>query len=113
MWNGYLLRCNKFSEELNSKNQQRNEMLTNERSGGSNFLKVGTQIHRSPSDLGTQRLEDRTKTPVLNKRVRSSVAEFRVCAQMPPSDLLFILVQKILHLSCCSYGLVNVTLFCL
>ncbi|KAG6758612.1 hypothetical protein POTOM_038971 [Populus tomentosa] len=77
MWNGYLLRCNKFSEELNSKNQQRNEMLTNERSGGSNFLKVGTQIHRSPSDLGTQRLEDRTKTPVLNKRVRSSVAEFR------------------------------------
>ncbi|KAJ6900834.1 hypothetical protein NC652_026813 [Populus alba x Populus x berolinensis] len=77
MWNGCLLRCNKFSEELNSRNQQRNEMPTNERSGGSNFLKVGTQIHRSPSDLGTQRLEDRTKTPVLNKRVRSSVAEFR------------------------------------
>ncbi|KAG5237874.1 spectrin beta chain, brain [Salix suchowensis] len=76
-WNGCLLRCHKLSEELNSKNQQRNEMLMNERSGGSNFLKVGTQIHRNPSDLGTQRLEDRTKTPVLNKRVRSSVAELR------------------------------------
>uniref|UniRef100_A0A6N2M3P1 Uncharacterized protein n=1 Tax=Salix viminalis TaxID=40686 RepID=A0A6N2M3P1_SALVM len=75
MWNGCLLRCHKFSEE--SKNQQRNEMLMNERSGGSNFFKVGTQIHRNPSDLGTQRLEDRTKTPVLNKRVRSSVAELR------------------------------------
>ncbi|KAI9387908.1 hypothetical protein POPTR_010G238400v4 [Populus trichocarpa] len=77
MWNGCLLRCHKFSEELNSKNQQRNEMPMNERSVGSNFLKVGTQIHRSPSDLGTQRLEDRAKTPVLNKRVRSSVAESR------------------------------------
>ncbi|KAJ6428770.1 hypothetical protein OIU84_020439 [Salix udensis] len=38
---------------------------------------LGTQIHRNPSDLGTQRLEDRTKTTVLNKRVRSSVAELR------------------------------------
>lgn len=110
MLNGCLLRCHKFSEEL--KNQQRNEMLMNERSGGSNFLKVGTQIHRNPSDLGTQRLEDRTKTPVLNKRVRSSVAELRVCAQIPPSDLIFLSVQKILHLSCCSNGLVSVTLFC-
>jgi hypothetical protein len=88
-------------------------MPMNERSVGSNFLKVGTQIHRSPSDLGTQRLEDRAKTPVLNKRVRSSVAESRVCAQIPPLDLFFIPVQKILHLSCCSYDLVNVTLFCL
>ncbi|CAK7325235.1 unnamed protein product [Dovyalis caffra] len=78
MWNESLLRCHKFSEELNSKNQQRSEMLMNERSGGSNFLKMGTEIHRNPSDLGTQRSEDRTKNTVLNKRVRSSVAELRV-----------------------------------
>eukprot|EP00258_Populus_trichocarpa_P046232 XP_024462251.1 uncharacterized protein LOC7490896 isoform X2 [Populus trichocarpa] len=78
MWNENLLRLQKFPEDLNSKNQQRSEMLMNERSGGSNFLKMGTQIHRNPSDLGTQRLEDRTKTIVLNKRVRSSVAESRV-----------------------------------
>ncbi|KAF9676557.1 hypothetical protein SADUNF_Sadunf08G0014400 [Salix dunnii] len=77
MWNENLLKLQKFPEDLNSKNQQRNEMLMNERSGGSNFLKTGTQIHRNPSDLGTQRLEDRTKTIVLNKRVRSSVAELR------------------------------------
>ncbi|KAJ6986633.1 hypothetical protein NC653_019993 [Populus alba x Populus x berolinensis] len=78
MWNENLLRLQKFPEDLNSKNQQRSEMLMNERSGGSNFLKMGTQIHRNPSDLGTQRLEDRTKTIVLNKRVRSSIAESRV-----------------------------------
>ncbi|KAJ6901384.1 hypothetical protein NC651_019214 [Populus alba x Populus x berolinensis] len=75
MWNENLLKLQKFPEDLNSKNQQRSEMLMNERSGGSNFLKMGTQIHRNPSDLGTQRLEDRTKTIVLNKRVRSSMAE--------------------------------------
>ncbi|KAJ6901375.1 LOW QUALITY PROTEIN: hypothetical protein NC651_019206 [Populus alba x Populus x berolinensis] len=68
MWNENLLKLQKFPEDLNSKNQQRSEMLMNERSDG-------TQIHRNPSDLGTQRLEDRTKTIVLNKRVRSSMAE--------------------------------------
>ncbi|KAJ6727428.1 hypothetical protein OIU79_005334 [Salix purpurea] len=48
MWNENLLKLQKFLEDLNSKNQQRNEIL-----------------------------EDRTKTTVLNKRVRSSVAELR------------------------------------
>jgi hypothetical protein len=96
MWNENLLRLQKFPEDLNSKNQQRSEMLMNERSGGSNFLKMGTQIHRNPSDLGTQRLEDRTKTIVLNKRVRSSVAESRVCTQIPPLDSLFMFFPKII-----------------
>lgn len=51
-------------------------MLTNERSGGSNFLKTGTQIQRY---LLAQRTEDKPKNVVLNKRVRSSVAETKVC----------------------------------
>ncbi|KAK3228498.1 hypothetical protein Dsin_000379 [Dipteronia sinensis] len=67
----------KYCESSNSKKQQRNEMLTNERSGGLNLLKVGTLMQRNSSDLLTQRLEDRTKNIVLNKRVRSSVAETR------------------------------------
>ncbi|KAL5735172.1 hypothetical protein ACOSP7_033033 [Xanthoceras sorbifolium] len=67
----------KYSEASNSKKQQRNEMLTNERSGGSNLLKMGTLMQRNSPDLLTQRLEDRTKNIVLNKRVRSSVAETR------------------------------------
>lgn len=79
MFNECLLRCHKFSEELISKKQQRNEMVLNERTGGANFLKMGMQTQRNSSDLGTQRLDDRTKNIVLNKRVRSSVAELRVC----------------------------------
>ncbi len=55
-------------------------MLTNDRSGGSNLLKIGTQIQRNPTDL-VQRPEDRPKNVVQNKRVRSSVAEIRVCIQ--------------------------------
>ncbi|KAI9156794.1 hypothetical protein LWI28_012281 [Acer negundo] len=66
----------KYCESSNSKKQQRNEMLTNERSGGLNLLK-GTLMQRNSPDLLTQRLEDRTKNIVLNKRVRSSVAETR------------------------------------
>ncbi|KAA8539132.1 hypothetical protein F0562_025824 [Nyssa sinensis] len=70
----HLHKLNKYCEAMNSKKKQRNELLTNERSGGSN-LKMGAQLHRNPLDLVTQRLEDRAKNVVLNKRVRTSVAE--------------------------------------
>lgn len=72
-----LHKLNKYCETLNSKKQQWNEMITNDRSSGSNLSKIGTQIPRNPLDLLNQRVEDRTKN-VLSKRVRSSVAE-RVC----------------------------------
>lgn len=72
-----LTKLNKYCEALNSKKPQRSDM-TNERSGGSNLLKMGNQIQRTPADLA-QILEDRPKNVVLNKRVRSSVAEIRVC----------------------------------
>ncbi|KAF2302612.1 hypothetical protein GH714_040186 [Hevea brasiliensis] len=75
--NESLLKLNKYCETLNLKKQQRNEMLVTERLGGSNFMKMGIHINRNASDLGTQRLEDRTKNIVLNKRVRSSAAELR------------------------------------
>lgn len=70
----HLLKLNKYFEAVNSKKQQRNEFSTNERSGGLN-LKMGTQIHRNPPDLAAQRITDRAKNAVLNKRVRTSVAE--------------------------------------
>ncbi|XP_027365814.1 uncharacterized protein LOC113872452 isoform X2 [Abrus precatorius] len=38
---------------------------------------MGTQTHRSPSDIVNQRLEDRPKNYILNKRIRTSVAETR------------------------------------
>ncbi|KAK4359680.1 hypothetical protein RND71_021909 [Anisodus tanguticus] len=77
----YLHKLTKFSEGMPSKKQQRNEQLTNERLGGSS-MKTGTQmgtqmIHRGPSDLATQKTEERLKNSTLNKRVRTSVAETR------------------------------------
>lgn len=74
-----LNKLSKYCGAINPKKQQRNEMLTNERLVGSNLLRMGTQIHRNPSDVVNQRLEERTKSVILNKRVRTSMAEMRVC----------------------------------
>ncbi|XP_070031362.1 uncharacterized protein [Nicotiana tomentosiformis] len=71
-----LHKLSKFSEGMISKKQQRNDQLTNERLGGSS-MKMGTQIHRGPSDPVTQKIEERPKNSTLNKRVRTSVAETR------------------------------------
>ncbi|KAL0322125.1 UNVERIFIED_CONTAM: hypothetical protein Scaly_2508900 [Sesamum calycinum] len=73
----HLNKLNKYFEAMPSrKQQQRNELLMNERSSGST-LKIGSQIHRNPSELGGQKFEDRPKNPGLNKRLRTSVAETR------------------------------------
>ncbi|TKY50776.1 hypothetical protein E2542_SST22282 [Spatholobus suberectus] len=68
-------KLNKCWEAVNLKKQLRNDLLPNERLGGSHFLKMGSQTHRSPSELVNQRLEDRPKNVILNKRIRTSVAE--------------------------------------
>lgn len=52
-----LHKLNKYSDAVNSKKQQRNELSINERPGGLNS-KMSTQIHRNPPDLVTQRFED-------------------------------------------------------
>lgn len=67
-------KLDKYCEALNSKKQQRSDMHTNDRSGGSNFMKIGNRVQRN---LLAQRLEERPKNAGLNKRVRSSVAEIR------------------------------------
>lgn len=75
-----LHKLNKYCESsLVQKKQIRNEILTNERPAGPNLLKKGSQVLRSSPDVVNQRLEDRAKNNVLNKRVRTSVAELRVC----------------------------------
>ncbi|KAJ7970579.1 Spectrin beta chain, brain [Quillaja saponaria] len=73
-----LQKLNKYSDALNSKKKQRNEILSNERLSGSNLSKLGNQIHRNSPELVIQRQEDhRTKNIVLNKRVRTSATEIR------------------------------------
>ncbi|XP_044479034.1 uncharacterized protein LOC123206008, partial [Mangifera indica] len=67
----------KYVKALNPKKLPRNDMLTNERPGGTNMLKMGALMQRNSPDFLPQRLEDRTKSVGLNKRVRTSVAETR------------------------------------
>lgn len=52
-------------------------MLGNERSSGPT-LKIGSLMHRSPAEFGSQKFDDRPKNGGLNKRLRTSVAETRV-----------------------------------
>ncbi|KAK6144631.1 hypothetical protein DH2020_021451 [Rehmannia glutinosa] len=40
-------------------------------------LKIGSLIHRNPTEFGSQKLDDRAKNVGLNKRLRTSVAETR------------------------------------
>ncbi|KAL3838187.1 hypothetical protein ACJIZ3_022778 [Penstemon smallii] len=72
----HLNKLNTLVEAMSPKKQQRNEQLTNERSGCSTF-KMGSQIHRNPPELGSQKVGDRPKNVGLSKRVRTSVAENR------------------------------------
>lgn len=51
---------------------------SSERSGGGGMLRMGSQIHQNPPDVVNQKMDERTKN-VLNKRVRTSIADVRVC----------------------------------
>ena len=72
-----LNKLNKFETMSSKKQQQWNEMPTHERSGGST-LKIGSLMHRSMAEFGSQKFDDRPKNGGLNKRLRTSVAETRV-----------------------------------
>ncbi|XP_030488998.2 uncharacterized protein LOC115705726 isoform X1 [Cannabis sativa] len=75
-----LQKLNKYCDIVSSK-KQRNEMITTERSVGLNLLKMGSPSSRNPAEPANQKLEERTKNVILNKRVRSSVAEIRAEGQ--------------------------------
>lgn len=74
----HLHKLDKYCDGVNSKKPQRNELLPNDQAGALNS-KIGTQIYRNPIEVVNQRVEDRPKNVLLNKRVRTSVAETRVC----------------------------------
>ncbi|KAK4750274.1 hypothetical protein SAY87_027723 [Trapa incisa] len=80
MFDESLHKLNKYCETLNSKKQQRSELLMNERSGGPN-LKMNSQLQHNSADLLAHKLEDRTKNSSLNMRFRSSLAEPRSVSQ--------------------------------
>ncbi|GER28900.1 chloroplast Ycf2 [Striga asiatica] len=72
----HLNKLNKYVEVSSKKQQQRNEMLANERSSGS-ILKIGSLIHRNTTEFGSQKFDERPKNGGLNKRLRTSVADNR------------------------------------
>ncbi|KAJ9540144.1 hypothetical protein OSB04_026650 [Centaurea solstitialis] len=72
----HLHKLDKYCDGVISKKPQRNELVTNEQVGALNS-KTGTQIYRNPTELVNQRVEDRPKNVLMNKRVRTSVAETR------------------------------------
>ncbi|KAJ7947986.1 Spectrin beta chain, brain 3 [Quillaja saponaria] len=69
-------KLDKYRGTLSSKKRQRSD-FSSERAAGVNLTKIGIQINRNANDTAAQRLEDKTKSFVLNKRIRTSVAEFR------------------------------------
>ncbi|XP_047979781.1 uncharacterized protein LOC125221631 isoform X3 [Salvia hispanica] len=72
----HLNKLNKFETMSSKKQHQRNDMPTHERSSGST-LKIGSLMHRSTAEFGSQKFDDRPKNGGLNKRLRTSVAETR------------------------------------
>jgi hypothetical protein len=65
-----------YTEALNSKKRQKND-LSSERGSGVKLTKMGSQIHKIPNDNMTPR-EVKTPKSMLNKRIRTSVADMRV-----------------------------------
>ena len=74
-----LSKLERYREALSSKKRQRSELSLNEKSNLANVAKAAGQIHRNPHDIMTQRLEDKTKSIGLKKRVRNPVADVQVC----------------------------------
>ncbi|XP_043712575.1 uncharacterized protein LOC122661267 isoform X2 [Telopea speciosissima] len=85
--NESIIKLDKYCEALDSRKKQRSELLSSERSGGTNLLKMGGQIHQNRPSLVTQRLEERTKNAVPNRRVRTSVAVAEVRGEGRNSNL--------------------------
>lgn len=72
----HLHKLDKYCDGVISKKPQRNDTMTNDQPGALNS-KTGTQTYRNPTELVNQRVEDRPKNVLLNKRVRTSIAETR------------------------------------
>lgn len=71
-------KLDKFREALSTKKRQRSD-LSIDRGGGVNLTKMGSQLHRNSNDILPQKSEAKTSSSPLNKRIRTSVADVRVC----------------------------------
>lgn len=111
MFSDSLFKLDKYREALSSKKRHRSEISPNERLGGGNLSKMGSQIHRNGHDVFIHRLEDRAKSVGLNKRARSSISDVQVC-NMSISSLLiiFFLLFRVLIFNMRIWGLILILL---
>lgn len=77
MFRESISKLDRYRETLNSKKRQRTDLSISDRGVGVNLPKMGSQIYKSPNDTVTQRLEAKTSNSMLNKRIRTSVADVR------------------------------------
>ncbi|XP_019448826.1 PREDICTED: uncharacterized protein LOC109351715 isoform X1 [Lupinus angustifolius] len=66
----------RFTEALTSKKRRRTD-LSSERGGGVNLTKTSNQHQKTNIDILTQRSDSKTSNSMLNKRIRTSVADTR------------------------------------
>ncbi|KAK7263396.1 hypothetical protein RJT34_30985 [Clitoria ternatea] len=69
-------KLDRYREALNSKKRQRIDS-SSDRAGGVNLTKMGSQIHKTPNDNLTLRSETKSSNSIMNKRIRTSVADVR------------------------------------
>ena len=77
MFRESISKLDRYREALNSKKRQRAD-ISNDRGGGVNLTKMGSQIHKTPNDSLTQRSEAKTTNGMLNKRIRTLVVDVQV-----------------------------------
>ncbi|KAI4304740.1 hypothetical protein MLD38_040214 [Melastoma candidum] len=85
MFRESILKLEKFRDNLNSRKRQRSENVSGEKSGAE-LEKMGAQIRGNPRDAINQRQEQRPKSSVVVKRVRTSIGEARADSKVVTSS---------------------------
>lgn len=101
MFRESISKLDRYREALNSKKRQRTDLSSSDRGVGVNMSKMGNQIYKSPNDGLTQRLEGKTSNSMLNKRIRTSVADGRVFfTQLLPWFYSLSVLSTMLYINC-------------
>ncbi|XP_052185055.1 uncharacterized protein LOC127796742 isoform X2 [Diospyros lotus] len=91
-----IFKLDKYRGTLSCKKRQKHCFLSDERSSGENFLKLGSQILQSPNDHLNKRFEDKTRTSGLRmkKRIRTAVVDTQASGQSSVFSKQQIVMQK-------------------
>ncbi|GMG98448.1 hypothetical protein Nepgr_000288 [Nepenthes gracilis] len=71
-------KLDKYREPIGSKKRQRMDLMSNEKSGGSNLVKMGKHVRQNVYEHPTQRIKNKTNCFRFDKHVQSSAAKLKV-----------------------------------